>query len=230
MARKFGTAEHPPPDGRVRQSQALTNYAPGAMVDLLHDAVLVGGLDFWGKDSFAKRFDEPRLRRRLERQFPDLRHEKPFVMPPEGDERHPTRRCGIQVLEFPSWFVCQKPSCRKLVQVGPGCETKANRYVHDECKDYLVPVRFVMACISGQVLRGVKKPHDCPAFGKECTPQTPLGATMVSSEGACAAYFNFGREARGTSEARGERREARVWNDGHGGDAGERAAACTSES
>jgi hydrogenase expression/formation protein HypD len=48
-------------------------------------------------------------------------------------------------------------------------------------------------CISGQVLRGVKKPHDCPAFGKECTPQTPLGATMVSSEGACAAYYAYGR-------------------------------------
>jgi len=48
-------------------------------------------------------------------------------------------------------------------------------------------------CISGQVLRGIKKPHDCPAFGKTCTPQTPLGATMVSSEGACAAYYAYGR-------------------------------------
>ncbi len=48
-------------------------------------------------------------------------------------------------------------------------------------------------CISGQILRGLKKPHDCPAFGRQCTPQTPLGATMVSSEGACAAYFACGR-------------------------------------
>jgi hydrogenase expression/formation protein HypD len=48
-------------------------------------------------------------------------------------------------------------------------------------------------CISGQVLKGLKKPHDCPAFGKECTPQTPLGATMVSAEGACAAYYLHGR-------------------------------------
>ena len=48
-------------------------------------------------------------------------------------------------------------------------------------------------CISGLVLRGIKKPRDCPAFGKECTPQTPLGATMVSSEGACAAYYAYGR-------------------------------------
>jgi hydrogenase expression/formation protein HypD len=48
-------------------------------------------------------------------------------------------------------------------------------------------------CISGQILKGLKKPHDCPAFGRECTPQTPLGATMVSSEGACAAYHAYGR-------------------------------------
>ena len=48
-------------------------------------------------------------------------------------------------------------------------------------------------CISGLVLQGVKKPHECPAFGTECTPRTPLGATMVSSEGACAAYYTYGR-------------------------------------
>jgi hydrogenase expression/formation protein HypD len=48
-------------------------------------------------------------------------------------------------------------------------------------------------CRSGEVLQGLLKPNQCPAFGKECTPQTPLGATMVSSEGACAAYFQYGR-------------------------------------
>lgn len=48
-------------------------------------------------------------------------------------------------------------------------------------------------CQSGAVLQGLIKPHQCPAFGKECTPRKPLGATMVSSEGACAAYFNYGR-------------------------------------
>jgi hydrogenase expression/formation protein HypD len=50
-------------------------------------------------------------------------------------------------------------------------------------------------CIAGQVLQGLKKPPQCPAFGKECTPDTPLGATMVSSEGACAAYYRYGRFA-----------------------------------
>lgn len=46
-------------------------------------------------------------------------------------------------------------------------------------------------CIAGDVLKGIKKPHDCPAFGKECHPEKPLGAPMVSSEGACAAYYHF---------------------------------------
>lgn len=48
-------------------------------------------------------------------------------------------------------------------------------------------------CIAGQILQGLKKPVDCPAFGTLCTPQNPLGATMVSSEGACAAYYRYGR-------------------------------------
>jgi len=49
------------------------------------------------------------------------------------------------------------------------------------------------ACRAGDVLRGVLKPLDCPAFGTMCTPEHPLGAPMVSSEGACAAYYNYGR-------------------------------------
>jgi hydrogenase expression/formation protein HypD len=48
-------------------------------------------------------------------------------------------------------------------------------------------------CRAGDVLRGVIKPAECAAFGKQCTPRHPLGATMVSSEGACAAYYNYGR-------------------------------------
>jgi hydrogenase expression/formation protein HypD len=48
-------------------------------------------------------------------------------------------------------------------------------------------------CMSGLVLQGIKKPHECPAFGTRCTPEHPLGATMVSSEGACAAYYQYRR-------------------------------------
>ena len=49
-------------------------------------------------------------------------------------------------------------------------------------------------CASGDVLRGVKKPAECPAFGSRCTPEHPLGATMVSNEGACAAYYRYRRQ------------------------------------
>jgi hydrogenase expression/formation protein HypD len=48
-------------------------------------------------------------------------------------------------------------------------------------------------CIAGQILQGLKKPHECSAFGNRCTPEHPLGAPMVSAEGACAAYYQFGR-------------------------------------
>ncbi len=47
------------------------------------------------------------------------------------------------------------------------------------------------SCIAGQVLKGLKKPVECPEFGKACTPENPLGAPMVSSEGACAAYYQY---------------------------------------
>jgi hydrogenase expression/formation protein HypD len=74
--------------------------------------------------------------------------------------------------------------------------------VRDEYGDYDASRLFGLAsitvdepaeCISAQVLQGLKKPTDCPAFGMRCTPQNPMGAPMVSSEGACAAYYNYRR-------------------------------------
>jgi hydrogenase expression/formation protein HypD len=56
-------------------------------------------------------------------------------------------------------------------------------------------------CIGGLVLQGVKKPFECSAFGRECTPEHPLGATMVSSEGACAAYYTYRRHAATTEQS-----------------------------
>ena len=50
-------------------------------------------------------------------------------------------------------------------------------------------------CIAGEILQGLKKPNQCPAFGTLCTPDRPLGAPMVSTEGACSAYFRYGRLA-----------------------------------
>jgi hydrogenase expression/formation protein HypD len=55
------------------------------------------------------------------------------------------------------------------------------------------PVEEAAECIAGLVLQGMRKPHECTAFGIRCTPEKPLGAPMVSSEGACAAYYRYGR-------------------------------------
>jgi hydrogenase expression/formation protein HypD len=74
--------------------------------------------------------------------------------------------------------------------------------LRDEYRDFDAEHRFPVGgvqppepavCRSGEVLQGRIKPHECAAFGKACTPRTPLGATMVSSEGACAAYYHAGR-------------------------------------
>ena len=73
-------------------------------------------------------------------------------------------------------------------------------HLRDEYKDFDAETRFGVSaitaeesreCISGLILQGIKKPHECPAFGTSCTPEKPLGATMVSSEGACAAYYRY---------------------------------------
>jgi hydrogenase expression/formation protein HypD len=72
-----------------------------------------------------------------------------------------------------------------------------------EYQDFDAELRFNVAdiktkeskiCISGLILQGLKKPFECPAFSTLCTPQNPLGATMVSSEGACSAYYRYGRK------------------------------------
>ncbi|MDM8529204.1 hydrogenase formation protein HypD [Anaerolineales bacterium HSG24] len=74
--------------------------------------------------------------------------------------------------------------------------------LNDSYRDYDAETRFSVGnintkesdlCRSGEVLQGMIKPNECPAFGKECTPRKPLGATMVSNEGACAAYYQYGR-------------------------------------
>ncbi len=77
---------------------------------------------------------------------------------------------------------------------GLGLREEFSRF--DACKKF--DVAHIHAdesplCMSGSVLQGVLKPDGCAAFGRECTPQHPLGATMVSSEGACAAYYNYHR-------------------------------------
>ena len=74
--------------------------------------------------------------------------------------------------------------------------------LRQDYKDFDAEVKFNVGdiktqesldCISGKILQGIKKPYECPSFGIKCNPQQPLGATMVSSEGACAAYYRYKR-------------------------------------
>jgi hydrogenase expression/formation protein HypD len=85
---------------------------------------------------------------------------------------------------------------------GIGVIPKSGWRLSKDYRDYDAELRFHITgihteesplCHAGEVLRGAIKPAECPAFGKQCTPRHPLGATMVSSEGACAAYYNYGR-------------------------------------
>jgi len=89
---------------------------------------------------------------------------------------------------------------RKWRGVGniPGSGYRLRREFAGHDAELLFDVREIATreseiCISGEILKGNKKPHDCPAFAKQCDPQHPLGATMVSAEGACAAYYTYGR-------------------------------------
>jgi hypothetical protein len=145
------------PEGEIRRSQMVTTYGPGSMVDLVHNAVLVGGLDFWGWDKRKGRVPvaEPRLRDTLAERFKKaglaLSADYPFLEPPvAGDEA--SRFVGVQVLEFPQWFVCQNPECRALVRKD-GLELKGGKYVHvcgsDRRAHETVPVRFLGACKKG---------------------------------------------------------------------------------
>jgi hydrogenase expression/formation protein HypD len=103
------------------------------------------------------------------------------------------------------------PAQRMLADVFEVCDRKwrgigeipaSGWRLSDRYRDFDAEARFEVSevdapesalCRSGEVLQGRIKPHECPAFGRECTPRHPLGATMVSSEGACAAYYQYRR-------------------------------------
>lgn len=146
------------PEGQIRQSQVVTTFGPGAMVDLIDHAVLVGDLDFWSYDSSrtmggANIILDERLRDSLIKKGVELDAERCFLEPPVGDDSMPTRSSGVQVVEFPQWFVCQNPKCRALVKSN-ALETKGGRYVHrcdNRKQSECVPVRFVLTCRKGHV-------------------------------------------------------------------------------
>lgn len=147
-----------PPDGRMRASQIVTTFGPGSLLDLLDDAALVGGLDFWRLGDDTELVREPRLLEAIAPLFREkkwaLSRDRPFRKPPVGDERAPTPGKGIQVYEFPRWFVCQNPGCRALMRAS-ALQRVNNEYRH-ACTgrakpERCVPVRFMVACRRGHL-------------------------------------------------------------------------------
>lgn len=157
MSKRKGAPQEPP-QGKIRLSQLVTTFGPGAMVDLLDHAVLVGGLDFWRYDPSqpGPALDEPRLREvvapRVKALGLELSRSAPFRTGPPGDDAAPSRKSGIQVAEFPSWFVCQ--TCRAL-ELRRNLEKKGDKKYRHQCSRKrvgdCVPVRFVVTCKHGHL-------------------------------------------------------------------------------
>ena len=126
----------------------------------------------------------------LEKGIHQLENQYSRVVPDEGNPK--ARQIIEQVFELASqeW---------RGIGVLPdsGLQIKASLSEFDAARKFGLAPKQVpenQECIAGQILKGRKKPMDCPHFGKKCTPSTPLGAPMVSSEGACAAYYHFAQE------------------------------------
>ncbi len=147
-----------PPQGNLRLSQLVTTFGPGAMMDLLHHAVIIGGLDYWRYDSKSPTpsLDEPRLRERV---YPIVRAMNLSLAqdgafrtgPPSKEDAGPWN--GIQVAEFPAWFICRQ--CRALSHRKGLEEKSADKGYRHQCTrtqvGECVPVRFVATCKEGHL-------------------------------------------------------------------------------
>jgi hypothetical protein len=154
-----GFKQQRPPDGQVRRSQLLLGAGPGALVDLVEDAAIVGGLDAWryrrSHDGFIP---EARLQAKAQALLSQMEwwphSEVRLRLPPECDSQDASPGVGVPVARFPRWNQCQNPECRSLVPL-KGLERPAQR--RHRCqftsnKSYpVVPIRFVSACVAGHV-------------------------------------------------------------------------------
>lgn len=127
------------------------------------------------------------LVRQLEKNEYRLENQYGRVVKPEGN---PHARSVLQTV-----FEVSDREWRGIgVIPHSGYELAESYQLFDASKKFSIPLHNVQEssdCIAGDILRGIKKPAQCPQFGKKCTPLHPLGAPMVSSEGACAAYYHY---------------------------------------
>ncbi|MCB0665956.1 MAG: hydrogenase formation protein HypD [Saprospiraceae bacterium] len=125
--------------------------------------------------------------RQLERGQAKLENQYARMVRPQGNES--ARETIARVFEV-------KDRMWRGMTVIPdsGYEVKGDYAAFDATKKFSIELEDApenQECIAGEIMKGIRKPPDCPNFGKNCTPENPLGAPMVSSEGACAAYYHF---------------------------------------
>ncbi len=152
MKRRSGTRPH----GQIRQSQLLTTFGPGSMLDLPTQSALVGGLDHWLQR--GEEVHEPRLVDKLKRCFdPPLERLQLFAPPPDNDD--PTApKTGITAWQFPEWFITQDveegehaKAVRSRLLVSRKALTRGKFVDLDRRRRTVVPVRFVRACRRGHI-------------------------------------------------------------------------------
>lgn len=151
----FGPGKRP--DGTSRRSQMLMTAGPGALVDLIHDAVVVGGLDAWRyKDESADYIVEPHLQAKALRMLRKIGWSHPQLRlraPPSCADDEASPRVGVLVARFPGWYLCQEPKCRSLVHWKGLNERKRHNCTTASGGrgQPVVPIRFVGACQNGHL-------------------------------------------------------------------------------
>ncbi len=152
MSRRPGSRPH----GQIRQSQLITSFGPGSMVDLPNHSVLIGGLDSWSTG--GEEIVEPRLVEKLKQLFdPPLQVLKLYSPPPDNED--PTAPpTGVTAWQFPEWFITQDVdrdatvgTSRSRMLVHRKMLTKGEFIDDSKKKRKVVPVRFVRACRNGHI-------------------------------------------------------------------------------
>ena len=141
------------PQGEIRQSQIVTTFGPGSMVDLPNHSVLVAGLEFWSQGGDP--ISEPRLSQKLARVLGVGSVELRTPPPADNDPAAPST--GITAFQFPEWFITQdlekesRPGVRSRLLVHRKALTKNKFIDRDKKRRSVVPVRFVRACRAGHI-------------------------------------------------------------------------------
>jgi hydrogenase maturation factor len=142
--------------------------------------------------NFIDEYRHGEIARRLTQQIARLTDRRLKVMEVCGGHTHTIFKYGIEDL---------LPHNIEMMH-GPGSIAHSGLKLRSKYAEFDAELKYrapglriadPKACQFGEILKGVKKPWECKVFGTACTPETPIGSCMVSSEGACAAYYNFGR-------------------------------------